>query len=117
MIVQIAMAVILTGGVSTYEPLVPADAQNQASTVAAPKQLDCSLIDGKDAARTERNQYIHDVSTNVGCPYQQFASYLSTCKPEKRQQAWKRMVRENWLFCDKPRMKQFEAISRKYAFL
>ncbi len=106
MIVELAIALTLAGEISQYEPCTPPSAQSQTPTV-----------DSQAAVHPLDDKYIQEISMNVGCPYHQYASYLTTCRAEKRQQAWKRMVRENGLFFDKTRMKRFEAISRKYAFL
>jgi hypothetical protein len=68
-------------------------------------------------ANAERKNYLSDVRLNIGCPYYNYAQYLTGCRPDKRQSAWKRIVKEDGLFFDKKGIRQFEAISRKHAFL
>ena len=65
----------------------------------------------------DSRSYLKEVGQTIGCPYYQFAQYLTYCRPDKRQSAWKRIIKERSLFFDMKSVRQFEAVSRKYAFL
>lgn len=119
MLLELIVAMTLSGQVETIDGDGGARPPSPSSSQPCPSGLmtRTPVIDNSFEPENMAKGYMKEIKYEVGCPYYMFADYLLRCRPEKRQSAWKRIVRENYLFFDKKNVRQFEAISRDFSIL
>ncbi len=105
MLLELLTALTLSGEIVHVEGAMPSQETQSQPTQSQPVQA------------TPAHDYVREVTMGVGCPYMNYADYLTHCRADKRESAWKRIIKEDWLFFDKSRIKRFEAISKKYSIL